>query len=276
MGATTRRRLAQLSIVAGLALLALSASWLVWPAPSGGAPAAPGLAGPSAPPSPELAAVRSVDALAALVREGGGATPRDVAERATALVGARFEPCEPTAFGVRQNWILAAVGVVRPLQATHTSRHLIAYARCGGCGQVNGTLVRVLERLGIPARLFNVPGHVVAEASWNGRWHLVDAHFGFFPAPDEEHVDAEALTRDPQLVRAVYGERVSPILLASLVRAFERHRPGDPAFGPRARGADVSPRLAALHRVLEAAKWLVPAAMIAAGSLALRRAPSWR
>jgi len=272
-GASSRGRaaLGLVLMASGAGLLLLTASWYVAPWPDRSAHKDVARRLPIAAPPPEVAGLRSIEDLANAVLREGPAPPRELARRASALVDARFDTCHGSAFTFQQNWIAAAMGLVEPTYGLHTSAHAIRYADCSLCGEVNGTLVRVLGRLGVPARLFVVPGHVLAEVEWDGSWHVVDPHYGYFPearfAPD-----AAALAGDPRLVDAVYRGRIPPDVLALTLHAFADFRADDPATGPRPVQRDNAPNVATAHQVAEVAKWILPALAIAVGSLLRRRA----
>jgi len=196
------RLLGWLLLGVGAVLLALPLSWYVYPLPS------PftykdDRGSPIAAPPPDVAHLRSQDALVAAIMQGNPRTPREIARRAHDLVAARFDTCYDSRFTFQQNWMIALAGLVWPEIARHNGRNLIRYSDCGLCSQVNGTMVLALARLGVEARLVNMPGHTTAEVKWDGRFHLVDPHYGFFPDEDEDDIDVLTVAHNPDLVTRI-------------------------------------------------------------------------
>ncbi len=56
---------------------------------------------------------------------------------------------------------------------------LSAYG-CGYCSDINHSLMQLLGKTGIPARLYSLTGHVVAEAYYDSAWHMLDADRKFY------------------------------------------------------------------------------------------------
>ena len=250
----------------GVVLLALPLSWYVYPLPS------PYVykderGSPIAPPPPDVAHLRSQDALVEAILQGNPRTPREIARRAHDLVAARFDTCYDSRFTFQQNWIIALVGAFAPELAQHNGRNLIRYSDCGLCSQVNGTMVLALARLGVEARLVNMPGHTTAEVKWDGRWHLVDPHYGFFPDEGENDIDVLTVAHHPDLVTPLYGDLLDPHVLELTRQSFAAY--GANPKPPRPVGSSNEPKLLVLKRGARFLQWIIPFVAVAAGAALL-------
>lgn len=268
------RILGALLLLAGFVLLALPLSWYVHPLPS------PyehkdDRGSPIASPPADVAPLRSQDDLVAAILRDHPRTPREIARRAHDLVAARFDTCYDSRFTFQQNWMIALVGLVWPKLAFHNGTNLVRYSSCGLCSQTNGTMVLALARLGVNARLVNMPGHTPAEVEWDGRWHLVDPHYGFFPDESEDDIDVLTVARNPELVTRLYGDLLTPTVLELTRQSYAAY--GLDPKPPMPTGSSNEPVLLVLKNVAMILQWALPIGMLVlGGAILLRGARSGR
>lgn len=86
-------------------------------------------------------------------------------------------------------------------QELHDPVKLVNVFGCGLCDDTNAALATLARQAGLPARLWGLGGHVVAEVSYDGGWHMLDAADGVYFRDDEGAIAAlETLARRPELV----------------------------------------------------------------------------
>lgn len=72
------------------------------------------------------------------------------------------------------DWVYYCAPAVRK-QFMYDPLKMLNSFGCGICGGINATLANLFSVAGIPSRVYSLEGHVVAEAFYNGAWHMFDA-----------------------------------------------------------------------------------------------------
>lgn len=86
---------------------------------------------------------------------------------------------------------------------------LTAYG-CGFCSDINHSLMELLGDAGIPARLYNLTGHVVTEAYFDSAWHMLDADRNFFVYDSAGAIaSVDYVSNHPEIL-ASYAEQIIP------------------------------------------------------------------
>ena len=227
---------------------------------------------PGEAPPAEVADLRSVEDVALRARASGVSGAREQAHVVQKLISARFAPCA-SRYTWGEDWIARALGLVWPDWDGHTPPALLRWSDCALCSQVADTYALVLAELGIPARVVSMPGHVVNEVEWDGAWHVVDPHFGYFPDDDGLSDSADDLARRPDILRARYEPLLPERAVAATLEAYAAFGAGEGRRGQPGRTA--SPRLLVMHQITAWLRWVIPLALIGGGRVCgRRRAPA--
>ena len=259
------RRITFAGFCLGVALLVLNLVGLVSPGQRYDGP-------PVEAPPAEVADLRSVEDVALRARASGVSGAREQARVVQELISARFAPCV-SRYTWRQDWIVSALGLVSPGRAVHMPPALLRWSDCAICSQAVDTYVLVLAELGIPARVVAMPGHFVAEVEWEGAWHVVDPHFGYFPEDDGVPDSADDLARRPDILRERYARLLPERTVAATLESYAMlGAGGGQRFQP---GQTCAPRLLVVHRITAWLRWVIPLALIGSGlAWRRRRAPA--
>jgi len=94
----------------------------------------------------------------------------------------------------------------------------------GLCGDVSRCYVRMARRAGIEARAWNLRDHALAEARFDGGWHLFDVDIGTtFPLGEGGTPGSlgQVIAAGPDFVRSIYQPLVNRKMTETYVKAFQ-------------------------------------------------------
>ncbi len=186
----------------------------------------------------------------------------------------RFTHNDRTHHTLFSNWLLWLGGkILRPvfssLGEVGQPDLLLRHGHSALCGQQSYLLVALAREAGIPARQVGLRNHAVMEAWYDDEWHMYDPDFEAIggPSPDEVF-GVEQLSRKPELLRAIYDDKIDP---ARLPKTFDRRiisATSDPPWSPSHWKSRLLLSVEAAAEVLE---FVIPALMIFVGLMCLRR-----
>lgn len=161
------------------------------------------------------------------------------------------------------NYVCWLAGLAVPrLADIQNTELLLRYSEQALCSQVAQAFVDVAGRRAVRARLAALPGHVVAEAYYDGSWHGFDADYGVVYAdPTGRIMAVDDLLASPSLASGIYAGHRLPRDNREVLEIFAR---GNVTYLPVA--AHAVPRIAYLQRVAEWTKWLLPLALLLAAA----------
>lgn len=157
-------------------------------------------------------------------------------------------------FGIWSNYLfwIASWGVPR-FRLIENTAHLFRYSACGLCSQIAQAFVDLATQENLTARVVALKEHVVAEAFYDGCWHVFDPDYGVIFRGPEGILSLEELAAAPEVAGAIYRTARFPLGDHRVVKML---REGD--FTRLSPGVHHSPKTACLQRVLHGLKWIVP------------------
>lgn len=133
-----------------------------------------------------------------------------------------------------RTWRFSCPPYSQESQQLHDPVKLVNIFGCGLCDDTNAALVTLARMAEIPARLWGLGGHVVAEVAYEGGWHMLDAADGVYFRDEKGAIaGVETLARRPGLVASPTNRalrRRSVLRMAELIA----HGAGPVAEGHRA------------------------------------------
>jgi len=119
------------------------------------------------------------------------------------------------------NWLLHLLGYVHPSFSVLYSRDdLLKNNASFFCSQASYLLVQLLLEHNIPARHVGLYGHVVAEAFWDGTWHMLDPDYGIVVRSDLGTILSVSDLTEKLLTESYEGEFEGEENLKALVNIF--------------------------------------------------------
>lgn len=98
-------------------------------------------------------------------------------------------------------WRFGCTPFSQESQLLHDPVKLVNVFGCGLCDDSNSAVASLARLAGMPARIWGLGGHVVAEIAWDDTWHLLDAADGvYFRDKSQAIVGVETLAAHPELI----------------------------------------------------------------------------
>jgi hypothetical protein len=143
------------------------------------------------------------------------------------------------------NWVVWTRGLLRPHPfRLRDTNELLKRGHAALCGQVSQLLADTAREMGIEARIIQLGGHVVMEASFDGDWHMYDANAEVGPRDWHDALpSADELIAEPARLRALYepnNPQMVPVFLhveANWIGDLDESRVWLEAFGSTAKYA---------------------------------------
>lgn len=203
-----------------------------------------------------------------------GAAIEERAQRAFTLVTERFEHGDRAQHRLDELWPMWVLGQLEHDASYRNGVPALMQATTGLlCHQVAHVLVQAWLKLGVPGREVGLGGHVVAEAHWQGRWHLFDPDYKVRAQPDWPEQDHHDFARHPAATARLYAQNPTvpaatrPILVNIYATELDNGAPTQPL------GVRYVWSLAVLEGLEQASRllmWLLPLACLGlSGALVL-------
>lgn len=165
--------------------------------------------------------------------------------------------CLFLAQGKRLQELLPQLGRLAELATIFDTDELLRHSPEAFCDQIARAFAELGSSAGLRTRVIPLGGHVVAEAYYDGAWHMFDPDYDVIPSRNGV-VGVGELAADPELATSAYrSNRIGNdggAVIAMLARLNPAHVSGvDPRAGRRRR----------MQGVARMGKWIVPAGVLA-------------